>query len=151
MGVSGFCRVTDTHIRCLLEQYRRLLGEVQNLSKEAAPELALQQAKLRALKAALRICVPNLNLEALKPIRKVRPAILPGMLLTRGLLRALRLAEEARTTAQLTTAIAQAHALELNAAARSRLENRVARVAAGLVRRKVLSQQAGTDGPRWSV
>lgn len=151
MGIAGTCLVTPTHQRCLLEHYRRLLGEVQFLAKEGRPEWAEAQAKLDALGGALRLCAPEVSLDALKPIRQARPTLLPGSALTRLLLRTLRLAGTVLSTVQLTEAILLSQGLMLDARARSALSNRIAHQANTLGKRGIVQRHDAPDGPGWSV
>jgi hypothetical protein len=107
MGVGGHCRVRDVHIRMLVERYRRMLGELNYYNRLGLKSTSPEQRRggCEVLARAIRCVQPDINLEALAPIRFAPPAPFSSAQLTRAILAKLRTEETPVCAARLADSI----------------------------------------------
>lgn len=107
MGSGGHCRVRDVHVRMLVEQYRRMLGELTyHVRRDPTSARADQLRNGCAVLAQAVLCLqPGIDLGSIVPIRFTAPAPFSVAQLTREILAAMRRETMPHCARSLATAV----------------------------------------------
>lgn len=148
MVADGFRRVTPTHVRALTKRYQRALGELRYAQQAGLAEAVAALTRItESLGHALRLCAPDINVTALRPIRFRPPEPIDDAVLTRAVLASLRAQPEGIDAVGIAAALALQHGLPEDTAEHTRLIARVRRKLAHLSKRGFVVRTAG----RWHI
>jgi hypothetical protein len=115
MGVSGYCRVRDVHIRQVVVRYRKALGELNYCTRRNhhSGKIELLQRTCTVLAQAVVCLQPHIDLETLRAIRFSPPAPFTNAELTRKILAELRRKKMPQCAASLAGDLLKLHRISL--------------------------------------